>query len=133
MKRQQGFSLVMAIFVLVVVGLLGGYMVRMSGVQLSTANYALQGARAYQAARAGIDWAIASIVTYGGNCTQINAQTAMTFTGMSGFTVTLTCASQVFTEGNTSETFYSITALSQYGTFASSNYTARQLTVSLFH
>ena len=124
--KQQGFSLVMAIFVLVVLGLLGGYMVRLSGVQMNTANYALQGARAYQAAHAGIEWAIAAI-SNGGSCTQVNAQTAMTFTGLSGFTVTLSCSSQTYSEANQNPVVYSIDALSQYGSYADSTYVAREI------
>ena len=73
MKTQSGFSIVTAMFILVVLALLGSYMVRLSGVQIDTAIYALQGAQAYQAARAGIEWSIASIKN-GGNCTQVNAQ-----------------------------------------------------------
>ena len=61
MKHQAGFSLVMAIFILLVLGLLGGYMVTLQGVQTQTTLDALQGARAYQAARAGIEWSLARL------------------------------------------------------------------------
>ena len=49
MRKQKGFSIVMAIFILVVLGLLGSYMVRLSGVQQATSSYALQGAKAFAA------------------------------------------------------------------------------------
>jgi len=130
MRKQSGFSIVTATFILVVLALLGSYMVRLSGVQIDTTIYALQGAQAYQAARAGIEWSIASI-SNGGNCTQVNAQTAMTFTGINGFTVTLTCSSQTFSEGNQNPVIYSITSLSQYGTYTSNNYVAREITITM--
>lgn len=130
MIRQQGFSIVMAIFILVVVGLLGGYMLRMGGVQISTVNQSLLGARAYQAAHAGIEWGIARI-SNGGNCTDINAQTALTFSGLEGFTVRMNCSSQSYSEADRTPTVYRISALSQFGSYSSSDYVAREIEVSI--
>jgi MSHA biogenesis protein MshP len=130
MKTQRGFSIVMAIFVLVVLGLLGGYMVRMAGVQLSTFNQTLLGARAYQAAHAGIEWGIARI-SNGGNCADINAQTAMSFAGLNGFSVRLNCSNQSYSEADQNPTVYRISALSQFGSYSSSEYVARELEVSI--
>ncbi|OAI11051.1 hypothetical protein A1359_15245 [Methylomonas lenta] len=130
MKTQRGFSIVMAIFVLVVLGLLGSYMVRMAGVQLSTFNQTLLGARAYQAAHAGIEWGIARI-SNGGNCADINAQTAMSFNGLNGFSVRLSCSSQSYSEADQNPTVYRINALSQFGSYSSSEYVARELEVSI--
>lgn len=130
MKTQRGFSIVMAIFVLVVLGLLGSYMVRMAGVQLSTFNQTLLGARAYQAAHAGIEWGIARI-SNGGNCADINAQTAMSFSGLNGFSVRLSCSNQSYSEADKNPTVYRISALSQFGSYSSSEYVARELEVSI--
>lgn len=132
MKSQQGFSIVMAIFVLVVLGLLGGYMVRMAGVQLSTFNQTLLGARAYQAAHAGIEWSVARI-SNGGSCADVNAQTAMTFAGLNGFSVRLSCSSQTYSEADQNPTVYRINALSQFGSYSSSEYVARELEVSIMN
>jgi MSHA biogenesis protein MshP len=130
MKQQQGFSIVMAIFILVVMGLLGGYMVRLSGVQQMTSVYALQGARAYLAARAGLEWSIARL-TNAGTCADVNAQTALTFADMNGFTVKLTCTSTAYAEGSKNPVIYQINALGEYGAYDSVNYMARQLEVSI--
>ncbi|MCQ8106085.1 hypothetical protein NP590_18400 [Methylomonas sp. SURF-2] len=130
MKRQQGFSIVMAIFILLVLGLLGGYMLRFSGAQLSTFNAALLGARAYQAAHAGIEWSMARIEN-GGTCTDINAQTAMTFNGLEGFSVRLNCSSQSFSEADKTLSVYRVSALSQFGAYSGNDYAARQLEVTL--
>jgi len=128
--RQRGFSLVMAIFILVVLGLLGGYMMRLTGVQQATSIYALQGARAYQAARAGLEWAIARI-SNGGSCTEINTQTSLTFPDITGFAVTLTCTSSLYNEGNKTPVVYQINSLSQFGAYNSDDYVSRQLEVSM--
>lgn len=128
--RQQGFSIIMATFILVVLGLLGGYMARFSGVQQVIMVDALQGARAYQAARAGLGWAIASIQG-GGACAAVNAQTAFTLPAITGFSVVLTCTSQTYHEGDKDPIVYTLSALSEYGAFASNDYVSRQLEVSI--
>ncbi len=130
MMRQQGFSMVMAIFILVVLGLLGGYMARLSGVQQMTSVYALQGARAYLAAKAGLEWAIARI-NNGGSCTEVNAQTALTFADITGFTVKLTCTAIAYTEGSKNPVVYQINSLGQYGAYDGADYVSRQLEVSV--
>jgi MSHA biogenesis protein MshP len=130
-QRQRGFTLVMAIFILVVLGLLGGYMVRLSGVQHATATYALQSARAYQAAKAGLGWAIAKISVAGGTCADVNAQTALTLPNLSGFTVKLTCTTTPYTEGSFTYTIFQLNALSEFGAYAGSDYVSRNLEGSI--
>lgn len=130
MNRQRGFSIVMATFVLVVLGLLGSYMVRLSAVQTSTSINALQGARAYQAARAGIEWSLARIAN-GGSCADINSQTAMSFNGLDGFTVRLNCSSQTYSEADKTPTIFQINALSQFGSYAGNDYVAREIETSI--
>ncbi|MDD2759882.1 MAG: hypothetical protein PHH11_06270 [Methylomonas sp.] len=130
MKRQRGLTLVMAMFVLVVLGLLGAYMLRVSGVQFVTSVYALQGARAYQAARAGMEWAMARI-DKGAGCADINAQTALTFAGIPGFKVKLGCSSQADSEADKSLTFYRINAVSQYGDYSGRDYVAREIEITV--
>jgi MSHA biogenesis protein MshP len=132
MRRQTGFSLVFAIFFLVVVGLLGSYMVFISGVQKETVNFAILNARAYQAARAGIEWSIATI-TNGGTCTQVIANNPMNFTGLSTFPVTLSCSSSAYSEGGNSGYIYAISSLSQYDTYTANDYIARQINISILH
>src|SRR5215470_8915559 len=53
---QRGFSIVTAIFLVVVLALLGVFIVSVTGMQLSSHQLDVLGARAYQAARAGIEW-----------------------------------------------------------------------------
>ena len=132
MRRQTGFGLVFAIFFLVVIGLLGSYMVYISGVQKVTVNYAILNARAYQAARAGIEWSVATI-NAGGACAQITAYNPMSFAGLSAFPVTLTCNSTAYTEGNNSGYIYTISSLSQYDTYTANDYIARQINISILH
>jgi MSHA biogenesis protein MshP len=129
-KGQQGFSIVVATFVLVVLGLLGTYMVRLSANQISTSINALQGARAYQAAHAGIEWSIARIAN-GGACSNLNAQTAMSFAGLDGFLVRISCSSQTYSEADKTINIFRINALSQFGSYTDNDYVARDIEVSI--
>ena len=130
MKKQGGFSIVMAIFILVVLSLLGGYMVKLSGVQHATSTYAIQGARAYQAARAGVEWAIARI-SAGGVCSDITAASPMSFADINNFSVSLACTSQSYSEGIENPIVYKITALSEFGVYNGANYISRNIEVSI--
>ncbi len=130
MNRQTGFSIVMAIFILVVLSLLGGYMVKLSGVQHATSTFAIQGARAYQAARTGIGWAVARI-SAGGVCSDVISASPLTFTDINGFAVTLDCSSQSFSEGINTLVVYKISALSEFGAYNSAGYISRNIEVSI--
>jgi Tfp pilus assembly protein PilX len=56
-SMQSGFLLVTAIFLLVVLAALGAFILTISGTQQTSSALDVQGSRAYQAARAGIEWA----------------------------------------------------------------------------
>lgn len=55
---MRGFSLVTAIFLLVVLSALGAFMVVFTGLQQNTVQNDVLGVRAYYAARAGINWGL---------------------------------------------------------------------------
>jgi MSHA biogenesis protein MshP len=57
-RRSAGIGLVTAIFLLVVLAGLGVAMVTVFTSQQQSSNLDVQGARAYQAARAGIEWGL---------------------------------------------------------------------------
>ena len=130
MKQQAGFSIVMAIFILVVLGLLGGYMVKLSGVQHATSTYVVQGAKAYQSARAGIGWAI-SLISNGGVCSDISFASPLNFADINGFSVSLSCSSQPYSEATGNYFVYKITSLSEFGAYNNANYISRKIEVSI--
>lgn len=57
-KLMRGFAIVSAIFLLVVLGALGAFIVNVSTTQQIGSALDVQGVRAYQAARAGVEWGI---------------------------------------------------------------------------
>ncbi len=101
-NRQGGFSLVTAIFILVILAGLGASMVTFSTAQHSTVAMDIQSARAYQAARAGIEWgAYETLRVPGFSCPAAAASYTMTFAGtpLAGFTTVVTCSSTIHSEG----------------------------------
>ena len=55
-RVARGFTIVTAVFLLVVLSLLGVFIVSVTGLQQSSQQLDVLGVRAYQAARAGIEW-----------------------------------------------------------------------------
>ncbi len=118
LKNKAGFTLVQAIFILVVLSLIGVVMMRLIGVESSTSVFALQGARAYQASRSGLEWGAAR--ASGGN----SCNGTMT---VEDFTVDVTCSNQQFTEGPIGPyAVYRINATATYSIYGSPDFVSRR-------
>lgn len=131
-RKQCGFTLVTAIFVIVVLATVMGYMVSLSGTQRATSLLALQGARAYEGARSGIEWGVQqAFATPGTMCSAAPASTPTSFAlsgpGLTGFSVTVTCDFTTHTEKSTSVSVYHLVALAEFGAYGSPDYVSRQL------
>lgn len=128
MKHQKGITLIGAIFVLIIVSLLGKYLINITGVQRQTSLLALQSARAYQAANAGIEWSIAKTVA--SNSCPGSAPT--NFSGLAGFIVTTSCTDLgVFDENGISSFIYRLSSTAKYGSYGDIDYVSRKLEVSI--
>ena len=101
LKRIRGFALVSAIFILVVLAALGAFIMSISTSQQIGSALDVQGVRAYQAARAGLEWGLfQQRQTIPASCA--SAPTSFvpsTATTLSSFTVTVTCSASVPTCG----------------------------------
>ncbi len=131
-QRQRGFTLVAAIFIIVILATLVGYMVSLSGTQRATSVLALQGARAYEGAHSGIEWGIQQAFTTPGTvCSaapgSTQTQFALSGPGLSGFAVTVTCDFTTHTEKSTAVSVYHFVAVAAYGAYGSPDYISRQL------
>jgi MSHA biogenesis protein MshP len=93
-RRQAGVGIVTAIFLLVVLAGLGTAMVGIYTSQQSSANLDLLGARAYQAARAGMEWGIFQRRRNNLACPFTQRVDMPAGTSLSGFTVFVTCEMQ---------------------------------------
>jgi len=101
---QRGFSLVSAIFLLVVIAALGTFAVTLSTTQHQSAAMDVMGSRAYQAARAGIEWTAYQVANSASNamsavtCATTFAQGSLGGT-LSPFAVTVNCSAASHPEG----------------------------------
>jgi MSHA biogenesis protein MshP len=132
-NNQKGFTLVQAVFILVVLGLLGMVMVRLIGVQTSTGVMALQGARAYHAARSGLEWGAARASRVDPTvdpCVLIDDPICTTadLDGLSPFKVDVSCSCRQFTEGSIDPyNIYSIYATATFGSPGTVDYVSRKV------
>jgi len=133
--KQGGFSIVSAIFLLVILASLGAFMISLSSTQHTASALDIQGARAYQAARAGIEWAAYQGVrnAAGFACATAGSSTgAINFGGdLASFTTTVTCNSSVFDEAGNSVRVYAITSTAVSGTPGGIDYVQRILTATV--
>lgn len=125
-NRQSGFSIVAAIFLIVVLAALGAFALTVSGLNQGSSALDLQGARAYQGARTGIEWGAYQVLqnTAGAYATACNAATyaaptSQTLSGLAGtlspFSVTVTCGSSSYTEGAATVVVYKILSTATAG------------------
>lgn len=114
---QRGVTIVTAIFLLVVLAMLGAFMLSVTSLQQSSTVLDVQGVRAYQAARAGVEWGAFQVLDPN-NAIGTSAlptcpasPTQLTLAGsLSPFTVTVTCSATSTTEGNRNVGAYFIVA-----------------------
>jgi len=113
---QCGFSLISAIFLLVVIAALGMFAVTLSTTQHQSQALDVMGSRAYQAARAGVEWAAYNVslspasspVPWAG-CTPSTNLGALGST-LSLFSVTVSCIPTSGVEGASTVWIYDISA-----------------------
>jgi MSHA biogenesis protein MshP len=86
-KRRDGFAIVSAIFILVVLSALAGFVVSLTNTQNLTLAQDVQGARAYQAVRAGIDYGLSrwlgTAPSVAANCASVSTPVDMADLGFS--------------------------------------------------
>lgn len=123
----RGAALVSAIFLLVVLAALGAYMVTLSGVEHTTVDRALVSARAYFAARAGLEWGIHRTVSppLGVACPATSTFTPAGF-GFDDVVVTVECNLTQYTPG-TDTNVYVLTSTARNGSTGTQEYVERKL------
>lgn len=108
MKKQSGFSIIMAIFLIVVLGGIAVFIGRVSSMQIQGNALDEEGSMAYQAAKAGIEWGIYQAIAAPVSSCVANAALNTSFTlavpiatGAVNYTVAVDCTSIRATEGST--------------------------------
>ncbi|NNE63128.1 MAG: hypothetical protein HKN34_03510 [Gammaproteobacteria bacterium] len=125
--KSNGFTLITALFLLVVVAALSVYMLNISSVQHTTLVYGVQGARAMQGARAGLEWGIHQAMTTPSNCP---AMTTFSTTGagsLDNYNISVSCSFSDHRESSVDIRTFRITAEAETGEFGSLDYVFRRL------
>ena len=114
-RRQRGFLIIAAVFLLVVLTGLVAYLMAVSTTSQAASAADFNSARAYQAARAGMEWGAYQILrdpgggTFKATCESGTATKNLTFgSTLAAFTATVTCTSASLTEGASTVKSYKI-------------------------
>ena len=144
-KAGRGFVLPSAIFLLVILAALAAFLVRISTTQSMTSAQDIQGARAYQAARAGIEWGLYRVLVPPLNAPAV-PPTSAAWPNMpgcpngaltvEGFNVAVSCnpaVPQDYLEAGDSRSIrvYRLVATASLGTVGAANYVERQIQVTV--
>jgi MSHA biogenesis protein MshP len=139
-SRQNGFAAIAAIFLVVVLAALGGFMVTFSNTQQLTSAQDVQGTRAYWAARAGLDWSIASAASLSyigpGSCPFDSSKQliATAPAAVDGFILSACFSKDVYTEGGDTPTIYRFTVVANStGNVGAIGYVERSVSAMLEH
>src|ERR1017187_9128291 len=129
---QRGFAAIAAIFLVVVLAALGGFMLSFFNTQQPTSAQDIMVSRAYWAARAGIEWGVGSVSA---NAACPTSPTSLT---LDIFTVTITCSAQSYTEAPSppsavnNVTIYQLTSVAKSaGSVGTVGYIERSLSASM--
>ena len=134
---QRGFSLISAIFLLVVLAGLGAAMVSFSTAQNQSQAMDVLGSRAYQAANAGIEWAAFNIALNPGGPGNVTFVPGTLGGDLQPFAVTVGYAATLYSDetvagsGVQNMWSYDITASAVYGTAGTANYVERVVTAKI--
>ena len=126
--RQDGFSLIAAVFLIVVLAALGAFAVRVAMSQYQSASLEPLEARTQAAANTGIGYAAGLALGPAGTCS------ANSLAPVAGFVVRLTCVRtthQMNTGSPPSPTpyfGYALSSSASHGTYGQPNYVARTVT-----
>lgn len=96
-RRAQGFVLMLALFLIVSLAAIGVYLLTVATGQLEAGIQDEQGARAYQAARAGLEWGAYRVLrdpAFAAACAgAVQTQNLAYINGLNGFHGVVTCQS----------------------------------------
>lgn len=139
---QRGFSLVTAIFLLVVLASLGAVMMTFFTAQQQSSALDVMGARAYQASRAGIEWGAYQVLpnsaaAFATSCRPPTGAVSQVLPALGGtlssFTVTVGCTATAHSEATATVTIYQVNSVAATQGLAAGNpdYVERQMTVTI--
>lgn len=128
-RAGRGFALPSAIFLLVVLAALGAYLVTLSRTSHLAAALDVHSARAYQAARAGIEWAAWQVIVPPGPATPCPPSPSTLTLGetLALFSVTVECRRSDVSDGAETVSVYQIRSMATAGAAGEPDYVERRI------
>jgi len=117
-RRERGFALIAALFLVIVVALLGIMAVRIGISQQHATNVQLLTARATAAATSGLEYGLARAAL--GKC-------AATPLSLSGFSVQVKCVGSVYVVDAVPYSVFRITATASFGAYGTAQFVQRRV------
>ena len=127
---ERGFSLVAAVFIIVILALLGTTMVILNVLQRETVNTAVQGARAYHAARSGVEAGLFRCLGVRTQHLWIHKLRPVRSIRAHGLGVAVNCSESTHREYGTNYRVFVISSTATTGTFGSPDYVERMLRIT---
>ncbi len=124
-RSQRGFSLIAAIFLIVVLAALGAFVVRIGATQQQTVSFAVLGARAAAAANAGIEFG-ANRALQANSCAPTTTLN-LTEASLAGFTVQVTCAAASHATVGPAKLSYALDATASKGIYGRPDFVSRHV------
>ena len=143
MKRiqhnQRGFSVIMAIILVVLFALLGTYMSTLSNTSSLNTTQSYRSMQAWMAAKSGFQWGVQQVTTLNACFPAADADFGDTGDGSftlaggstNGFRVLLTCVATPITEGGVFYNVYNLTSTASTGTLGEITYVSRVINASV--
>lgn len=124
---QRGFSLIAAVFLITAVAAIAVISVSLSATRSVSTGQSLQAARAFFAARSGIEYAVARAFPAGQGCAEAVAGSPL---NIEGFNVAIACAADsTVDEAGEISAVYTLSATATAGNLNNSNFVSRRLQV----
>lgn len=127
-RRQGGAALITAIFLLLMFAGLAAWMLDLTASQETQLAQDVQGSRALQAARAGLEYGMYQVLTPASAPATCPVMAPLS---IEGFTVTVNCVLSTNSEKDAGTTYnlslYQLTATATFGTVGSPLYTERSV------
>jgi MSHA biogenesis protein MshP len=122
-KHQRGFSLVSAIFLLVVLAGLGAFAVRLNTLQQQSVTAGLRAAQAFEAARTGASWGASR--AFAGACGPGTLN--LTEGAAANFRVSVQCTQTSHLEGAAAVRVFVFNVRAEAGVYGGPDYVSRRL------
>jgi len=126
----RGFTLITAVFLIVVLTALAAFMITITTTQRQTSTLSVLGSRAFFASQSGMERAIHSVLS-GGTCFGSPLIFNLTGGATNGFQVVLSCQERPVSEGPDNFRVYALQSVASRGTVGTPDFVSRTINATV--